>query len=464
MATNTFVALDKITVANNTTTYVDFTSIPQTYTDLVLVVNMTNYSASGNYIYAQFGNGSIDTGANYSSVIIGGNGSTTASVRWSNRTNFNIDYYATPTNTEISTRTLQILNYSNTNTYKPLLNRSVRAGNGTDAASGTWRSNSAINAIRITTDANYFASGSTFSLYGIKAEGVSPAAKATGGAIYSDDTYYYHVFGSTGTFTPLQSLTCDYVIVAGGGGGAGASGAIGGGGGAGGFRSFTSQTLSATGYTVTVGGGGAGGAAGNNNGVSGSTSTFNSASATGGGYGSIQSGTAAAGGSGGGGGWAGGTGGAGNAGSYSPVEGYAGGTSGTGTGYDSSSGGGGAGGVGTAAPAAHVGGSGGIGATSSLINTIGAATGVAQLYNGNYYLAGGGGGAAGYNAGYATAGSGGAGGGGTGGTVLDAAANGTLPTNGIFGTGGGGGGAAAGSTARAGANGGSGIVIIRYAK
>jgi hypothetical protein len=72
----------------------------------------------------------------------------------------------------------------------------------------------------------------------------------------SDGTYYYHMFPFTGTFTPTQSITADVLVIAGGGGG---GGNWGGGGGAGGLLYFSSQSLTATGYTCTVGAGGTGG-------------------------------------------------------------------------------------------------------------------------------------------------------------------------------------------------------------
>ena len=459
MATNTWVALDKVTVGSATPS-ITFSSIPATYTDLV--INISGNGTSDQSYQLQF-NGNT-TGTKYSLTYMFGTGSGSGNTgRQPGQAAMNAMGRQGAGST-FGVSEIHILNYANTAIYKTVLGRGSNADVLTIAAVGTWADSAAISTILITPESGgNINTGSTFSLYGIRAANVSPAPKAIGGSIYTDDLYYYHVFGSTGVFTPSTTLSCDYVIVAGGGGGAGASGAIGGGGGAGGFRSFTSQTLSATNYSVTVGAGGAGGAAGNNNGASGGLSSFNSANTTGGGYGSIQGGTAASGGSGGGGGWAGGSGGAGNAGGYSPVEGYAGGTSGTTGSYDSSSGGGGAGGVGSA-PGFHIGGAGGIGATSALVNAIGAATGVAQLVNGNYYLAGGGGGAAGFDVGYGTAGAGGAGGGGIGGTILNAAAAGTLPGNGVIGTGGGGGGAGAGTTARAGGNGGSGSVIIRYLK
>jgi hypothetical protein len=454
MATNTYVALDKVTVGTATNS-ITFSSIPSTYTDLVLVATGKN-STSFDGIDIRVGNGSLDTGSNYSQTMLNGNGSSAQSSRDSNATSMTNMGITSSSTEQVSI--YHFMNYSNTTTYKTVLARSNVADFRVAAIVGLWRSTSAINTIQLRSDnASYnFTVGSTFSLYGIAAVGASPAAKATGGAIYSDDLYYYHVFGSTGTFTPLSSLSCDYVIVAGGGGSGGANYA--GGGGAGGLRQFTSQTLSATGYTVTIGGGGSGGAV-NNIGTSGSNSSFNSASATGGGRGGGDTGSStrqgASGGSGGG-NYLNFTsaGGAGNAGSYSPVEGYAGGASVAGSPYQGGTGGGGAGGTG------NYNAYGGIGATSSLINAIGAATGVAQLSSGNYYLAGGGAGGAGtdFTLGQTTAVPGGAGGGGNGGGYT---AGGT-GSNGVANTGGGAGGVGGyGSTGYAG---GSGVVIVRYLK
>ena len=77
---------------------------------------------------------------------------------------------------------------------------------------------------------------------------------ATGGTVSFSGGYTYHTFTSTGTFTALAAMDCEYVILGGGGGGGGgfynASNA-GGGGGAGGLRS------SMTDFIAT--GGGAGG-------------------------------------------------------------------------------------------------------------------------------------------------------------------------------------------------------------
>ena len=429
MATNTYVALDT-KVLGTAAASVTFTSIPQGYTDLVLV--MSPLSSSGQrQVYMEI-NG--DTGSNYSRTILSGTGSSAVSARNSNQFQTYLDYYGvvetTPTN-----KIIQFMNYSNTTTFKTVLTRSNDTSSGLDAIVHLWRSTAAITQIQIYIDAVNFAVGSTFSLYGIKSE--EAASKATGGYVTSDANYYYHTFTASGTFTPTQSISADVLLVAGGGGG---GSALGGGGGAGGQLYLASQSLTATGYTVTVGGGGAG--ALNASGTAGQNTTLGVlTAAVGGGYGAGNPNNGGAGGSGGGTrGFGGLIGGAGTSG-----QGNAGGTSTNNVG----SGGGGAGGAGQGLTTGSNGGNGGAGSAtySSLLSAVGLATTVA----------GGGGGGTDQNSTAGTAN----GGGGQGGIGSVTASAGTANTGG----GGGGGGYNTG-TATSGTSGagGSGFVVVRYAK
>jgi hypothetical protein len=353
MATNTYVALDKVTVGTATST-VTFSSIPSGYTDLVLVANGT--CSAGSYFTLRFNS---DTANNYSNTEMYPDGSTVGSAR-----NSNVSYmYNGSFGTSQTTVINHIQNYSNTNTNKTILTRSSVAGTEAKVSVGLWRSTSAITSITCGTGgANTFQTGSTFSLYGIRAEGLTPAPKATGGVISSDSTYMYHTFVTSGNFTPSQSLTCDYFIVA-GGGGAGATvggGWSGGGGGGGGYRTFSSVSFaSGTAYTATIGAGGAGGSGSGGTGSVGTNTTLiggaiSTATSGGGGGGTSKENgntqtNGTAGGSGGGApqNTVNVNGGAGNSGGYTPVEGYAGFSNTTG-GFAGTGQGGGAGGVGIA--------------------------------------------------------------------------------------------------------------------
>jgi hypothetical protein len=457
MATNTYVALDKVTVGTATPS-ITFTSIPQGYTDLVVVMSPATTHTLATFPYVRF-NG--DSGSNYSYTEVNGNGTSATSARDTNQTiGWTSPQMASISNTlGDNTTIVNIMNYSNSTTNKTYLSRANRAGStldyqGVEAAVGLWRNTAAITSVLIGNrrggvDYN-FSVGSTFSLYGIAAEGTTPAAKATGGAIYSDADYYYHAFASSGTFTPATALSCDVLVVAGGGG----SGYFrSGGGGAGGLLTFTAQSLS-TATTITVGAGGTGGTGGSQLGTQGSNSQLGAlTAAVGGGYGG--NGTSnGVGGNGGSGGGAQGFNGSRSGGTGTLGQGNAGGSAVDTSPYPAGGGGGagaiGANGTGSAA------GNGGIGFYNSLTDAMGVATNTGQLSSSHYYYAGGGGGGL-YVTG--TTSIGGLGGGGAGSN------SGNMATAGTVNTGGGGGGSGYGNyTYAPGARGGSGIVIVRYLK
>lgn len=228
----------------------------------------------------------------------------------------------------------------------------------------------------------------------------------------------------------VDSVSVDYLVVAGGGGGSDY-----GAGGAGGYLTASgSEALPGTTYTVTVGAGGAGAGTG----VAGSNSVFGAITAIGGGRGGVaNAGAGTNGGSGGGGGYNSGAGGSGTAGP--PRQGYNGGIGFAGVNPFMAGGGGGAGAVGENGISTK-GGNGGVGLSSSI-------TGTATFYAGG----GGGGGFQG-----SPAASGGTGGGGAGGIGSGDASSYVGTVN----TGGGGGGR--GNTGQAGGAGGSGVVILRF--
>lgn len=463
MTTPTLAPIATYTVTGTSTTSVVFNTFSSSYTDLRLVINGgSDFSAGFPYCYIN-----SDTTNAYSGHAFIGNGS--SAFKESNSNYGKCGNFSVAFTTSLSGQYIvDFKNYSNTNMNKTVLwkmncpdNTSGYAGTG--YAVTFWRgSKAAITSIdfRLTNSGTdrVWKAGTTFNLYGIAAEGPSP--KATGGTIYTDAEYYYHVFGATGTFTPLQSLTADVLVIAGGGGG-GCN--MGGGGGAGGVTYYSSQSLTATGYTCTVGSGGAFGNSNSTRGSSGGNSQFASLSASvgGGGGGSLQNsyqgGLSGGSGGGGAGGYDLGTGGSGGA--ATSGQGYAGGAGASGSNGQNLAGGGGGGagatgGNGTGYGVTTVGGTGGIG--TSTYSSWGLATGVGEFIAGNYYIAGGGGG--GIHSTSTSIGIGGYGGGGNCGlySPWSRAAENGIPTSG-----GGGGG---GTNGVDGANGGSGVVIVRYLK
>ena len=150
----------------SSTTAVQFSSIPQTYTDLVLVM-APMATSDGQQFLMRVGNGGNDTGSNYSMTILTGNGSSATSIRGSNRTSIAVDYYGAIDTTAKSNYIVHFQNYSNTTTNKTILLRS-NTGYATEANVALWRgSNAAIDTISVFNVT--FATGSTFTLYGIKA-------------------------------------------------------------------------------------------------------------------------------------------------------------------------------------------------------------------------------------------------------------------------------------------------------
>jgi hypothetical protein len=260
-----------------------------------------------------------------------------------------------------------------------------------------------------------------------------------GGVVTSSGGNTIHTFQTSGTLSPLSSLTASTLVVAGGGGG-GFDRA--GGGGAGGFRTGSGITIDTNSiYLVTVGAGGSGSSSGANKGSSGSDSVFLSTTSTGGGGGGSGSNAVGANGGSGGGSRDTSSGGAGsgNTPSTSPSQGNNGGSFGDGSSTTGTGGGGGgAGAVGSAGKTVGTG-IGGAGTASSI-------SGTSTTY------AGGGGGGGGSTAGGSA---GGSGGGGAGGNQNSAGTAGTANL--------GGGGGGGGDTSGTGGTGGSGVVIISYA-
>jgi hypothetical protein len=145
---------------------VTFSSIPSTYTDLILVTNAISQSTQADQIIRFNG----DSATNYSATILHGSGSAGASVRITNQSAIFINYYGNMPPSGFHQNTItQIMGYSNATTFKTVLSRSNNAMNNLDAIVGTWRSTAAITSITVICNGQNYGTGSSFSLYGIKA-------------------------------------------------------------------------------------------------------------------------------------------------------------------------------------------------------------------------------------------------------------------------------------------------------
>ena len=149
---------------------VTFSSIPQTYTDLRLVINCGT-ATDGYGINIRY-NG--DTSSIYSDTGLWGTGSSASTGRHVAQNLASLTIAVGGSTSPSSTTILaDIMDYANTTTYKTSICRSNRASSGVDAIVNLFSSTSAITSISLATNtftgtAN-LQSGTTFKLYGIQA-------------------------------------------------------------------------------------------------------------------------------------------------------------------------------------------------------------------------------------------------------------------------------------------------------
>lgn len=149
------------TVSGSSTASYTFTSIPSTYTDLVLIC----MGSTTNGLQLQFNS---DTGTNYSATGLYGNGSAASTGSISNKTYLALDGGAGGANA-YTPYTVNISNYSNSNIYKTVLTRFNATTTYMGVNVGLWRGTSAINAIKVYQFSGNLTDQTTFTLYGITA-------------------------------------------------------------------------------------------------------------------------------------------------------------------------------------------------------------------------------------------------------------------------------------------------------
>jgi len=158
------------TVLTTNTTTVSLTSIPATYTDLILKCSVRG-SLNGADFAAQvtFNN---DTASNYSMSDLRGNGATASTGRQSNQSQMQITNAfgggASLTANTFNNFEIYIPSYR-ANANKPVIISTANENNSATAyitqTAGLWRNTATISSIQIET---FGVSGSSFYLYGIK--------------------------------------------------------------------------------------------------------------------------------------------------------------------------------------------------------------------------------------------------------------------------------------------------------
>ena len=165
---NTYVAISTVTVGSGGSSAIDFTSIANTYTDLIVLCSLRGDRPTVlDYVEINFN--SDTTAGNYTRRILLGDGSTASSTAPSAR-----DFYISADNATASVfanSTIYIPNYAGSN-YKSASIDSVSENNATEAYQSLtaylWSNTAAITAIKLTPDYGIFRQYSTATLYGVK--------------------------------------------------------------------------------------------------------------------------------------------------------------------------------------------------------------------------------------------------------------------------------------------------------
>ena len=151
------------TTLSSAASSITFSSIPSTYTDLRVVLNV---SGSGIAVLLTLNN---DTASNYSYTALAGTGSAASSYRGTSQSSIDPRYNAIST---WNFFTADIFSYAGS-TFKTLLTTGSQDANGSGSVNSQvqlWRSTSAINRLDIGTGGTgNMAIGTTATLYGIKA-------------------------------------------------------------------------------------------------------------------------------------------------------------------------------------------------------------------------------------------------------------------------------------------------------
>lgn len=165
MPTATYIALANLTLSSNDAE-VTFSSIPATYRDLVLVLDVSHTSNVADYnLHMRFNS---DTGNNYSNVYMYGLGSGSGESTSSTNTFAIVGQVAKEDRGYTAPNIIQIQDYSATDKHKTVLARGNSAAYMVWASASRWANTSAVTSLTLTINTGpSFEAGSTFALYGI---------------------------------------------------------------------------------------------------------------------------------------------------------------------------------------------------------------------------------------------------------------------------------------------------------
>lgn len=145
---------------------ITFDPISGSYTDLILITMAKTVSGQAGLRIRL----NSDSGANYGNVYLYGTNVIAGSVADSGTgTSVVLGYGAPMDSNSFFYSISNFMSYSNTTTFKTVISYNGDGGEGVDLEVGQRRSTSAITRIDLLPTSGIFASGSTFTLYGISA-------------------------------------------------------------------------------------------------------------------------------------------------------------------------------------------------------------------------------------------------------------------------------------------------------
>lgn len=170
---NTYTLISSTTVGSGGSANIEFTSIPSTYTDLVLKLSVRNNWNLASYQYVFTVNNSA-TGYNRRFVYGDGVGTDTNSASNESSTRFSFEQSTAYTANTFANIEMYFSDYATTSTYKSQISSYANENNATSCYAvgmnnNTWSNTAAITSIKIEpVSATNFLQYSTAYLYGIK--------------------------------------------------------------------------------------------------------------------------------------------------------------------------------------------------------------------------------------------------------------------------------------------------------
>jgi hypothetical protein len=158
----TYEPIATYTISGTSTATIAFNSIPQTYTDLVLVTNVKTTNNNNGNGWITFNS---DTGTNYSQTRFYAFNNSLGTDKQTNGNYINLNQGGY--NNGLLTYT-SIMQYKNTNISKSVMVRINNIAQSVGINFACWRNNSAITRIDFSIHEGYINPNSTLTLYGIK--------------------------------------------------------------------------------------------------------------------------------------------------------------------------------------------------------------------------------------------------------------------------------------------------------